>query len=1202
MKLLNKLILEREEWIIKRVFEYAQKHDYLRYISNPEEEFHVTIKALIEVINITLEKYDKQHELNSNDDYSQDLLSSFGIREAKKQKTNEINLEISFGLLKYYRQSFIDILFISELENDKIENYRLFLNRCFDRVEIGFGSEWNLLFQDEKLLKMQNTARFLTQEKNKHIALLESISDPIILVDKLNTISYSNAAAMILFKEKILPVKYNSGNEVLKISDWLLDLVKVFREGNDPETSVQKKIVFLDNIKQYLIKIKKIQGSTGANDETYIILNDITQIKQAENYLQKYEYIVEQCPVSIIITDKNGDIEYVNPKFSSITGYSFDEVIHKNPRILKSGEKSSEEYKELWDSLINGKGWNGMFHNKRKNGELFWELASISPLRDENGEIINFIGVKEDITEQKKAEETMIESEMQFRSVWENSFNGMRLTDENGIIVRVNESFCKMVEMTKDLLEGMPISLTYFTENRARVIKRYKENFAHNSIQSNLEREMLLWNGKTKWLQVTNSIIKLKNDKKMVLSVFKDITENKLAEQFIRNSQDKLRESEKKYQQLVESSQEGILIIDENDMILYVNPSLSKMLNYNQEDVIGKKIFEFVYEEDLKLVKEKNIRRKNRISEQYEIRLVKNGGIIIITMISASPILDEKNIYNGTLAIISDITGKKYIENTLKFERHLFLALMDNIPDFIYYKDVESKFTRINMAMAKYLKLRHPKEAIGKTDFDFYTKEVANSLLKDEKKIISSGIGLYNYDEMTISKNGNVTWFVATKIPLKDQTGKIVGVFGISRDITDRKLMEKILWNEKEELNVTLRSVGEGVITTNKDEKIILLNKKAEEITGYTQEQALNKELTEVFLMIEIKTGQAYLNPIKNILRNRNMDGFEGQAILINSNKNERVVSYNASAIKDRENKYIGFVIVFRDITEQVRLESQRMLSQKMESIGQLAAGISHEINTPMQYIGDNTHFLKDSFKDIYQIIDTAELLLNSDNDNKDTQKGIMQLREIRKNIDLEYLKSEIPNAIEQSLTGIDRVRQIVLAMKDFAHPGIKTKALSDLNHGIEVTVTISRNEWKYVADLNTDLDPSLPFVYCLMDEINQVILNMIVNSSHAIKELYDKDRQKKGNITIKTKKEEDQAVIYITDTGNGIPKEIINKIFDPFFTTKEVGKGTGQGLAIAHDIIVNKHKGSIQVKSELGKGTTFTIKIPILSESNEKG
>jgi len=168
--------------------------------------------------------------------------------------------------------------------------------------------------------------------------------------------------------------------------------------------------------------------------------------------------------------------------------------------------------------------------------------------------------------------------------------------------------------------------------------------------------------------------------------------------------------------------------------------------------------------------------------------------------------------------------------------------------------------------------------------------------------------------------------------------------------------------------------------------------------------------------------------------------------------------------------------------------------------------------------------------------------------------------------------------------------------MKDFAHPGKKEKKLADINKAIERTVTISRNEWKYVAELETNLEPGLPLIYCVVDEINQVILNMIVNAAQAIKEAVNKGSLAKGKITVTTKKDENFVYILIRDNGTGIPGAMIDKIFDPFFTTKEVGKGTGQGLAIAHDIIVTKHKGNIQVESEMGKGTMFTIRLPINS------
>ena len=158
----------------------------------------------------------------------------------------------------------------------------------------------------------------------------------------------------------------------------------------------------------------------------------------------------------------------------------------------------------------------------------------------------------------------------------------------------------------------------------------------------------------------------------------------------------------------------------------------------------------------------------------------------------------------------------------------------------------------------------------------------------------------------------------------------------------------------------------------------------------------------------------------------------------------------------------------------------------------------------------------------------------------------------------------------------------------------MKIKQLSDINKAIESTVTISKNEWKYDAELELNLDPDLPLVMCSINEISQVILNLIINSSHAIHSVVEKENSEKGKITISTNSKDNFIYIVISDTGEGIPDEIADKIFDPFFTTKEVGKGTGQGLAIAHNIIVNNHKGRIIVDSEVDKGTTFTLSLPV--------
>jgi signal transduction histidine kinase len=249
-----------------------------------------------------------------------------------------------------------------------------------------------------------------------------------------------------------------------------------------------------------------------------------------------------------------------------------------------------------------------------------------------------------------------------------------------------------------------------------------------------------------------------------------------------------------------------------------------------------------------------------------------------------------------------------------------------------------------------------------------------------------------------------------------------------------------------------------------------------------------------------------------------------------------------------------------------------------------LAAGIAHEINTPIQYIGDNGKFLEEAFRDLTRFV---ELHRAPAGPNSGPAQALEQ------GIDVEYLEEEIPKAIEQLLQGVDNVARIVRALKEFSHPGPVEKRPTDINRAIGSTILVSRNEWKYVADLTTDFDADLPPVPCIAGEFNQVILNLIVNAAHAIADVV-RDTGRKGSIRIGTRRQGDWAEIRVGDTGTGIPEAIQSKVFDPFFTTKEVGKGSGQGLSIAHSVIVQKHGGTIKFETEAGAGTTFIIQLPL--------
>jgi len=295
-----------------------------------------------------------------------------------------------------------------------------------------------------------------------------------------------------------------------------------------------------------------------------------------------------------------------------------------------------------------------------------------------------------------------------------------------------------------------------------------------------------------------------------------------------------------------------------------------------------------------------------------------------------------------------------------------------------------------------------------------------------------------------------------------------------------------------------------------------------------------------------------------------------------------------------------GIAIMGADITDRKNMEAQLQQSQKMEAIGQLAAGIAHEINTPTQFVGDNTRFFQDAFDDLIAIIKIYKKLIQTAKSGSLTDELIQTAEERIEEFDLDYLEEEIPIAIQHTLKGVGRIAKIVQAMKIFAHPGGEEKEPADINKEIEKTITISRNEWKYVAELITEFDKSLSLVPCFQAELNQVILNLIVNAAHAIADANKDNPTQMGTIRIRTRRAANWAKIYISDTGSGIPEKIRSKIFDLFFTTKEPGKGTGQGLAISHSVIVEKHKGTITLESKEGKGTTFIISLPLVAEPEQ--
>jgi len=330
----------------------------------------------------------------------------------------------------------------------------------------------------------------------------------------------------------------------------------------------------------------------------------------------------------------------------------------------------------------------------------------------------------------------------------------------------------------------------------------------------------------------------------------------------------------------------------------------------------------------------------------------------------------------------------------------------------------------------------------------------------------------------------------------------------------------------------------------------------------------------------------------------------ERQAALegVNAHVEQKVAERTAELAKSNEALLVEIGERQRSERERLLIEEQLRQSQKLESIGQLAAGIAHEINTPMQYIGDNTRFVKDAFDPIRRVLKFQAELVAAVKANAVTPQLLARSEGITAASDLDYFCEEIPSALDQTLEGVARVSKIVQAMKEFSHPGGKDKTPSNLNKAIESTVTVAHNEWNYVADMKLDLEPNLPLVPCYLGEFNQCILNLIVNAAHAIADVVRAQPGSKGLITVRTRRDNAQVEVRVTDTGTGIPEAARPKIFEPFFTTKGVGKGTGQGLSIIYTNIVKKLGGTVNFETETGKGTSFILRLPMPAVATPAG
>jgi len=475
-------------------------------------------------------------------------------------------------------------------------------------------------------------------------------------------------------------------------------------------------------------------------------------------------------------------------------------------------------------------------------------------------------------------------------------------------------------------------------------------------------------------------------------------------------------------------------------------------------------------------------------------------------------------------------------------------------------------------------------DAVGKLFWEtpFWTQQPAVEIARLRDGIERAGRGEFvRFQYQTEQTRGSARIVDFSLLPVLDDEGQVLWILSEGRDVTDIVNAHKALRTLEDRLAVATSSANLGLWDVNLQTGDAWLNDRWWTMLGYEPNELSRSydvwrellhpdDLLPALAVLQYRTGTQTEFRIE--YRMRSKDGCWrwihccGRTVATNElGEPQRVAG------------------VHLDVTERKEAQIRLAAAERLESVGKLAAGVAHEINTPIQFVNDSIYFIRDAVHELLQLTDRLRAMAAADPGNAGAVAAMSG--------DLPYLAQQLPKALERSLDGLKRVAEIVRSMRELAHPDRPEMSEVDLNHVIRNALVVARAQYKYVAEVETDLAP-LPPVCCHAGELNQVMLNLLINASHAIADVVA-GTGNKGVITVSTRIDGDAVVISVGDTGGGIAENIRHRIFEPFFTTKEVGRGTGQGLAISHNIIVERHVGAIDCDSQIGKGTVFHLRLP---------
>lgn len=539
---------------------------------------------------------------------------------------------------------------------------------------------------------------------------------------------------------------------------------------------------------------------------------------------------------------------------------------------------------------------------------------------------------------------------------------------------------------------------------------------------------------------------------------------------------------------------------------------------------------------------------------------------------------DVSGKFTGFSLVLHDETEQQMANLQIARAKEELERTFDTISDLVFFVDTQHVMLRVNRALARRVGLE-PREIVGRTCRDVLGCARCFCTADD-----------FSPTTTPVSFPHVRGRFLITRNALVDAAQETIGHVFVARDVTHLEQIQATLQAVENKYKNIFDHAQEGIFQSTPEGKFLSLNPAMARIFGFESTEEMRDYYTDI-------AAQMYVHP-----QDRDKLIRDGLAMGYVANREIQLKRRDGSVfwtrvggriVRDSDGEMRYFEGFLQDVNERKKLESQLLQTQKLEAVGQLAAGIAHEINTPAQYVLNNVWFIKDAVEKIAQGLQGHGRLLEELAVHPHLAGDIERLQAADKELQLDFFLAELPAAIAETVQGLDRITAIVRSVKQFAHPGHAQAQPANLNDLVRDTVNVSRNEWKYVADLTTDLDPDLPPVPCLVHEIGQVLLNLIINAAHAVadKNVHGSDR---GVIAVSTRLVGDWVEIRIRDSGTGIPEHARDHVFEPFFTTKAVGKGTGQGLYLAHRTVVAQHGGRLNFETESGRGTTFVVALPV--------